>query len=193
MTIEQLVAAIRSLPLPARLRVIELAAHDVAHDVADRTADTDPGTGVPLLEHHGAAEPAGATAPSSATPQSTRQLAPAVLLVRLSGPLTSLIACGTAALDEPGFITLVLREDEAAQGGMASVSLHVDLRCPDCAGQERSAGCARCGGRRTVDELFSAWLAVPPGVTAGEVLAPSVELPGMVEPVRFRVRLAGTR
>jgi len=29
-------------------------------------------------------------------------------------------------------------------------------------------------------------------VAAGEVLAPSVALPGMVEPVRFRVRLAGS-
>jgi len=29
-------------------------------------------------------------------------------------------------------------------------------------------------------------------VAAGEVLAPSVELPGMVEPVRFRIPLAGS-
>src|ERR1700733_11581155 len=101
MTIEQLVSAIRSLPLPARLHVIELAAHDIAHDVADRTVVTDPGAGVPLIEHRGAAEPRGASAPSSATPQGTRQLAPAVMLSRLSGSLTSLIARGTAGLDEP--------------------------------------------------------------------------------------------
>lgn len=42
-------------------------------------------------------------------------------------------------------------------------------------------------------ELCSAWLAVPPGVREGEVLTPSVELPGTVEPVRFRVRLSATR
>ena len=83
----------------------------------------------------------------------------------------------------------MLRDDEAAQGGMATISLRVELWCPDCAARPRSAGCARCGGTRTVDELFSAWLAVPPGVIAGEVLSPSVELPGMVEPVRFRVRV----
>ncbi len=41
-------------------------------------------------------------------------------------------------------------------------------------------------------EPFSAWLAVPSGVTAGEVLAPSVEMPGMVAPVRFRVEICGT-
>jgi molecular chaperone DnaJ len=145
-----------------------------------------------------AARPRGASAPRSAattspSPQAARPPAPAIPLWRLSGPLASLIACGAARLDEPGFITLVFREDEAAQGGMVTVSLHVELWCPDCAAQERSIECMRCGGRRMVRELFSAWLAVPPGVTAGEVLAPTVELPGMVTPVRFRVRLYGTK
>jgi len=115
------------------------------------------------------------------------------MLSRLTGPLPSLIACGAAEIDDQGFITLVLREDEAAQGGMATISLQVDLWCPGCAAQERSAGCARCGGKRTVRELFSAWLAVPPGVTPGEVLTPSVELPGMVTPVRFRVLIHETK
>jgi curved DNA-binding protein CbpA len=140
--------------------------------------------------------PAGASAPRPAAATSpphraARQPAPAVMLSRLCGSLSSLLACGAARLDEPGFITLVLRDIEAAQGGMAMVSMRVELRCPNCAAQERSAACARCGGRRTVGELFSAWLAVPPGVSTGEILAPSVELPGMVEPVRFRVRLRG--
>ena len=31
----------------------------------------------------------------------------------------------------------------------------------------------------------------PPGVKADEVLAPTVELPGMIEPVRFCVALSG--
>ncbi|MEP7123365.1 MAG: DnaJ domain-containing protein [Byssovorax sp.] len=144
-----------------------------------------------------AAEPTGAVAPrapaaTSPPPRAARPPAPAIMLSRLSGPLSSLIACGAARLDEPGFITLALRDAEAAQGGMATISLRVELWCPDCAVQQRSTACARCGGTRTVDELFSAWLAVPPGVTSGEVLAPSVELPGMVEPVRFRVRLPGS-
>jgi hypothetical protein len=43
-----------------------------------------------------------------------------------------------------------------------------------------------------VEELFSAWLAVRPGAADGEVLAPSAELPGMVEPVRFRVKVGAT-
>ena len=145
-----------------------------------------------------APEPAGASGPTSAAapsppPRAARPPAPGVLLTRISGALATLMACGVARDDEPGFITLVLRADEAAQGGMATVSMPVDLWCPGCAAQERSAGCPTCGGTRRVRELFSAWLAVPTGVTSGEVLAPSVELPGMVEPVRFRIWIHGTK
>jgi molecular chaperone DnaJ len=145
-----------------------------------------------------AAEPAGPSAPRSAAaksppPQTARPPAPAVMLSRICGPLASLLPSGAARLEEPGFITLVLRDDEAAQGGMATISMQVDLWCPDCAAQGRAAGCELCGGKRTVRELFSAWLTVPPGVTSGEVLVPSVELPGMVEPVRFRVRVLGKK
>lgn len=127
--------------------------------------------------------------PPPGPPPRAPRPAPAVMLTRLSGPLASLLACGLARLEEPGFITLVIRKSEAAQGGMATISLPVDLWCPDCAAPERPQACARCGGKRTVPELFSAWLSVPPGVTSGEVLVPSVELPGTVSPVRFRVRV----
>jgi hypothetical protein len=141
--------------------------------------------------HAGADDSAATTSPP---PRAGRQPAPAILRSRLSGPLVSLLACGVARLDDddPGFITLMLSQDEATQGGMATISMQVELWCPDCTAHERSARCARCGGTRAVSELFSAWLAMPPGVTAGEVLAPSVELPGMIAPVRFRVRLHGT-
>ncbi len=53
MTIEQIISAIRSLPVPERLRVIELAAHDVANDVAGGAAEAAPGTGVTLVERQG--------------------------------------------------------------------------------------------------------------------------------------------
>jgi molecular chaperone DnaJ len=136
--------------------------------------------------------PAPPTSPPPPPPPPPRPSAPAILLQRISGSLSSLLACGAVRHDdEPGSFTLVLREDEAAQGGMATVSMRIDLWCPDCEGKERSAGCASCGGKRTVSELYSAWLSVPPGVTNGDVLTPSVELPGMVTPVRFRVRLRG--
>lgn len=132
-----------------------------------------------------------ASAKTHPTSKPAREPAPAIMLSRLCGPLASLLACGRADLDEPGFITLVLGEADAKQGGMITISMPVEISCPECAGQNRMVACKRCGGRRIIDELFSAWLAVPPGVKAGDVLIPSAELPGMVEPVRFRVRLTG--
>jgi hypothetical protein len=44
-----------------------------------------------------------------------------------------------------------------------------------------------------VQELYAAWLAAPPGVTSGEELKPSAFLDGMVERVRFRVRVSAGR
>lgn len=119
-----------------------------------------------------------------------RPPAPAVMLSRLSRPFHILLISGAARYDEVGFITLVLRQDEAAQGGMVSIAMRVDVWCPVCKGAERAASCGRCLGRRSIEELFTAWLSVPPGVADGEVLAPSEELSGVVEPVRFRVRVA---
>jgi hypothetical protein len=111
------------------------------------------------------------------------------MLSRLTGQLSLLLSRGAARLDELGWITLVLNETEAAQGGMSRITMRVDVWCPKCAGKVLAGTCAECGGRGTVEELFSAWLAVPPGVSAGEVLTPSAELPGMVEVVRFKVAM----
>lgn len=40
MTIDQIVAAIRALPVPERLRVIELVAHDAANDAPVAEAES---------------------------------------------------------------------------------------------------------------------------------------------------------
>lgn len=133
---------------------------------------------------------AGAEAATVPRPAPVRPPAPAAMISRVCRPLTLLLTVGAARYDDDGFITLALREGEAARGGMISIPMRVDVWCPACAKSSVSAGCARCGGRRTVDELYSAWLAIPPGVAAGEVFTPSVELPGMIEPVRFRIALA---
>ncbi len=56
MTIEQIVFAIRGLPVPERLRVIELATHDVATDVARQlpeALEAVPVTGVTLIDRRG--------------------------------------------------------------------------------------------------------------------------------------------
>jgi molecular chaperone DnaJ len=137
-----------------------------------------------------AAAPATPAATPVRGPGPARRAAPGVMLSRLCGALNTLLACGVARFEEPGFITLVLREAEAAQGGMATISMRVDLWCPQCTAKKRPpAGCARCGGAGRVQELYSAWLAVPPGIASGQELAPSVGLPGMIESMRFRIRV----
>jgi hypothetical protein len=110
------------------------------------------------------------------------------MLSRLTGSLDALLACGSARRAEGGTIEIFLNGQEAEQGGMISISMQVPVRCPECDADD-AASCDRCGARRTVDELFSAWLAVPPGVADGALLAPSALLRGMVRPVSFRVRL----
>jgi hypothetical protein len=52
MTVDQIVAAIRALPVPDRLRVIELVAHETASDVP-APAEPAPRSGVTLTERHG--------------------------------------------------------------------------------------------------------------------------------------------
>jgi curved DNA-binding protein CbpA len=106
-----------------------------------------------------------------------RRPAPAVMLHRLSGPLAGLLACGIAVRTGNDIIELFVNPDEASTGGMVTIALRVPVR--------KASG-------QVVDELFSAWLAVPPGVQDGEILPPSALLPGMIHRVLFRVRLIGT-
>lgn len=120
------------------------------------------------------------------TPDAIRRRAPSVMLSRVSGPLNALFACGVARRVNNNVIELFLRPAEASQGGMVAISMRVAVRCGKCTG--RGVACPHCGGRGVTDELFSAWLAVPPEVTNGVVLAPSELLPGMVHPVRFQIR-----
>lgn len=104
----------------------------------------------------------------------TRGRAPGIKLTRLSGNINGLFACGIAIKSGGDIIELFLSEDEAATGGHIELAMRVPVR--------------REG--KIVDDLFAAWLAVPPGVQDGEILPPSAYLPGMVNRVLFRVRLA---
>jgi hypothetical protein len=119
-----------------------------------------------------------------------RGRAPAVMLSRLCGNLIGLLACGIARHAGNDIIELFLNADEAATGGMVTIPMRVPVRCPACAADPRAA-CVKCGGKRIVDDLFSAWLAVPSGVLDGEILPPSAYLPGMINRVLFRVRREG--
>ena len=114
--------------------------------------------------------------------------APSVMLRRVGGSLKALLACGIARRAEAEVIELLLNTQEASEGGMVTISMRVPVRCPACAG-DAAQSCAKCGSTRTTDELFSAWLAVPPGVIDGALLRPSALLPGMIRSVSFRIRL----
>lgn len=116
--------------------------------------------------------------------------APSIMLRRLCGPLNGLLMCGIARHAEAGVVELVLNSEEVAQGGMITISMRVPVHCPACA-TDRTGPCAHCGMRRTIDDLFSAWLAVPPGTADGDMLLPSALLAGMVRPVSFRIKVHG--
>jgi hypothetical protein len=126
---------------------------------------------------------------SSSDEESGAARAPGVMLSRLTGSLNGLLARGVARYGADDAIELLLDRDEAATGGMVTISMRVPVRCPACAG--RGAGCARCGDTGEIEELFAAWLAVRPGLADGAELTPSATLPGMLRPVRFRARRAG--
>lgn len=103
-----------------------------------------------------------------------RRAAPGVMLHRLTGSLAGLLACGIAVRLRDDMIELFINPDEAEAGGMITISMRVPVRKPD---------------RQVVDDIFAAWLAVPPGVRDGEILPPSAYVPGMIHRVLFRVRL----
>ena len=116
--------------------------------------------------------------------------APGVLLKRLSTALDTLLDWGIARHDENDndIIELFLNAEERSEGGMVAIPMYVAVHCPRCAG-DRSPDCPRCQGKGTTDDLFTAWLAVRPGVSDGTMLKPSALLPGMVRPVTFRARV----
>lgn len=143
-----------------------LAAYNVLSDRAQRTA-YDRTRGTPKREP-------------------TRRRAPGTLIRTLSAPLNALIARGVARRAEADMIELDIDDETAAEGGMITISMRVMVRCLACAGGEVGP-CHHCDSKREIDDLFAAWLAVPPGVANGEVLRPSALLPGM-KPVAFRVR-----
>ena len=131
------------------------------------------------------ATPAAAPAPDAPPIRKT----PGVLLMRLSRPLDALLALGIARDLGGNAFELSIDRSEASEGGMVRISMRVDVHCDACnAGVDQT--CAKCGGSRVLDETFSAWLALRPGTSSGTELVPSAQLPGVIQPVTFRVRVA---
>ena len=126
--------------------------------------------------------------PHTPTGAAPRRRAPGVSLRRLCGPLNSLLACGVVQHIDDNVIEIFPNTREVSTGGMITISLRVLVRCRACSGSPL-ASCDRCGNTRAVEELFSAWLAMPPDVTDGTILTPSALLPGMLDRITFRVRL----
>lgn len=113
------------------------------------------------------------TAREPAASEPVPRRAPGVMIRRLSAPLDALLACGIARRAEDGAIELQLADEEVREGGMAVISMRVLVHA----------------GSETIEDVYSAWLAIRPGVPDGAVITPSAQLPGVLEPVRFRVRL----
>ena len=114
---------------------------------------------------------------------------PVAMLHRLSGNINGLLACGFVRRVGNDVIEVFVNAEEASTGGMITMAMRVPVRCQACVDRGMTP-CDRCGGKRVVDDLFSAWLAVPPGVQDGEILPPSALMPGMINRVVFRVRLS---
>ncbi len=155
---------------------------------------SDPVTRAAYDSKHRIAEGLQSLQRAEAARPTTHAPAPAIMLSRITGSLEQLTACGVARRLATDFIELSLDAADAAQGGMAMIAMQVDVHCPICSEDFPTASCRRCGGSRKVRELFSAWLAIPPRVSSGRILVPSVPLKGMLAPVLFRIRtLPGTR
>jgi curved DNA-binding protein CbpA len=111
--------------------------------------------------------PPSAAAPPPDPPP--RRRAPGVMIRRLCGPLNALLARGVARQPSDELVELFLDPLEVKEGGMITISMRVMVH--------------------DVEDLFAAWLAVPPDVAHGTMLKPSALLPGM-RPVAFRVLYA---
>jgi DnaJ-class molecular chaperone len=130
--------------------------------------------------------PARSEAPPAPPPAARK---PRTLLTRLSGPLNSLIACGTARKCEDGTIELHLSEEDSREGGYATISTYSRVSCRACSGSAQSrASCPQCKGEGTVTELVSAWLTIPPHAPDGILLTVSIGPRMAAPPFRFRIR-----
>ena len=137
-----------------------------------------------------APEGAPATPPQARRQAAPRRRAPGVLLQRLSGPLNA----PRRVRHRParrGRRHRALPRRAGRVGGQHGHHLHARAGpLPGVRRPTRRNRAVGAGRRAPFEELFSASLAVPPGVADGAVLTPSALLRGM-RPVSFRVRLRG--
>ncbi len=110
-------------------------------------------------------------------------------LWRLSGHISSALACGGVRLLGDGTVELYLEKDEALTGGAATLSFDTDIVCRRCTATTR-AGCERCAGTGRERERVSFWLNIPARVANGTVLHPSITPLELAKPIDFIVRVS---
>jgi molecular chaperone DnaJ len=110
-------------------------------------------------------------------------------LWRLSGHISSALACGGVRLLEDGTVELRLEEEEALTGGAAMLSFDTDIVCRVCSAKA-GAGCERCAGTGRERERVSFWIRVPARVANGTVLHPSITPLELAKPIDFVVRVS---
>ncbi|HYO71042.1 MAG TPA: hypothetical protein VEU33_33680, partial [Archangium sp.] len=110
-------------------------------------------------------------------------------LWRLSGHISSALACGGVQLLGDGTIELRLQEDEARTGGAGTLSFDTDIVCRRCSATP-GAGCQQCAGTGRERERVSFWISVPARVANGTVLHPSIEPLKLARPIDFVVRVS---
>lgn len=110
-------------------------------------------------------------------------------LWRLSGHLTSALACGGVRLLADGTVELRLEEDEALTGGAGTLSFDADIVCRRCTGT-LGAGCERCANTGRERERVSFWISIPARVADGTALHPSIEPLKLARPIPFVVRVS---
>jgi molecular chaperone DnaJ len=112
-------------------------------------------------------------------------------LWRLSGHISSALACGGVRLLEDGTVELWLQEDEALTGGTATLSFDADIVCRRCTGTP-GASCEQCAHTGRERERVSFWINIPARVANGTVLHPSLDPLKLARQIDFVVRVSAS-
>jgi molecular chaperone DnaJ len=113
------------------------------------------------------------------------------LVPRLSGPLESLLASGSAQVDADGVLELHLTAAEAARGGTAVVEMALPIFCPTCGGvaSPRGVWCCRCEHAGRVTEMVPVEVRFPAQARDGLVVTAALRQAAVVQP-RARLRVS---